>query len=234
MFDNEFLNSLDKSPAVAGKQIYDHFVAEVARLADAADTYEEYLECNYGGFLEALAVLQGFCAANEIEFSPPPLDAGPSSNAEQIVEAFTQMSNRLAKNFANGTSEHYRDLFEQKFDITRRYEFSDGDMARIQTLINELRDLIANTDELQEDHRARILKRLEKLQAELHKSVSDLDRFWGILSDGAVILEKVGESAKPIVDRIREIAEIVWRVQARAEELPSNIPLRLPSGEDDG
>ncbi|MDL2122474.1 MAG: hypothetical protein LWX51_05170 [Deltaproteobacteria bacterium] len=38
---------------------------------------------------------------------------------------------------------------------------------------------------------------------------------------------KLGSDAKPIVDRVREISEIVWRTQARAEELSSDFPSPL-------
>lgn len=38
------------------------------------------------------------------------------------------------------------------------------------------------------------------------------------------MLGKFGEDVKPIVSRIKEIMDIVWRAQSRAEELPSNTP----------
>ena len=55
----------------------------------------------------------------------------------------------------------------------------------------------------------------------MHKKVSDLDRFWGLIGDAGVAPGKLGNDAKPIVDRIREIAGITWNTQSRAEELPS-------------
>ncbi len=60
----------------------------------------------------------------------------------------------------------------------------------------------------------------------MHKKISDLDRFWGLIGDAGIAIGKFGENAKPIVDRIKEIADIVWRTQANAEELPtgSSIP----------
>jgi hypothetical protein len=73
---------------------------------------------------------------------------------------------------------------------------------------------------------------LERLQTELHKRVSDLDRFWGLIGDAGVVLGKLGSDAKPIVDRIREVADIVWRTQSRAEELPSGTRLPELSHED--
>lgn len=101
------------------------------------------------------------------------------------------------------------------------YEFSQGDLEKVQALINSLRGEISACNDLEEDHKQRLLRRLEKLQGELHKKVSDLDRFWGLIGDAGVVLGKLGNDAKPLVDRIREIADIVWQTQARAEELPS-------------
>jgi hypothetical protein len=112
---------------------------------------------------------------------------------------------------------HYKTVLNNGFS----YEFSDGDIKIIQTCINELRDLINSSQEIDDNHKQRLLSRLEKLQSELHKKMSDLDRFFGIIADAGVLAEKFGNNAKPIVDRMREIAEIAWRSKARAEELPS-------------
>jgi hypothetical protein len=104
---------------------------------------------------------------------------------------------------------------------TFTYEFTDGDVNRIQTLINELREIISSNDELEDQHKRRLLKRLEKLQAEMHKKMSDLDHFYGLTVEGSVMLKKVGGNLKPIVDRISEITKITWATQSRAEDLPS-------------
>jgi hypothetical protein len=60
--------------------------------------------------------------------------------------------------------------------------------------------------------------------------MSSLDKFWGLIGDAGVILGKFGEDAKPFVDRFQEIAQIVWGVQARTEELQSGLrmPLLMP------
>lgn len=71
--------------------------------------------------------------------------------------------------------ERFTALLGQQF----HYFLSDADLARIQTLVNELRDEISRSTKLAEDHRKRLLSRLERLQRELHKRISDLDRFYG-------------------------------------------------------
>ncbi len=120
--------------------------------------------------------------------------------------------------------EHIAHLFDGRFS----YKFTDDDYERVQQLVNELRDLIAKSEVIEEDHRRRLLRRLDKLQSELHKTMSSLDRFWGLVGDAGVVLGKFGEDVKPVVDRITELMQIVWRVQSMSESLgllppPSNV-----------
>jgi len=120
-----------------------------------------------------------------------------------------------------------RSKFKATLGASFCYEFSQGDMDRVQLLVNQIRDLISSSENLEADHQRRLLMRLEKLQSELHKRMADLDRFWGLIGDAGVVLGKLGTDAKPVVDRVKEIADIVWQTQSRAEELPSgtNPPL---------
>ena len=117
----------------------------------------------------------------------------------------------------NNESMHnrYDKLHENEFI----YEFSEESIARIQTLVNELRDKINASNLFEDKHKQRLLKRLEKLQAEMHKKMSDVDRFWGLIGDAGVVTGKFGEDAKPFVDRIVEISQIVWKTQAKYEKL---------------
>ena len=130
----------------------------------------------------------------------------------------------------------FRSRFKAALGAGFVYEFTQGDLDRVQALVNQIREMIHKTTGLEASHKQRRLSRLEKLQSEMHKKVSDLDRFWGLIGDAGVVLGKLGNDAKPIVDRIREVADIVWQTQSRAEELPSGIerpqlPHSDPSGE---
>jgi hypothetical protein len=113
------------------------------------------------------------------------------------------------------------------------YQFSEGDIDRIQKLVNELRNLIAASEELREEHKRRVLGRLERLQRELHKKMSDLSVLWGVLIEASMVARRLGQNAKPIVDRIREIASIAGPTQARNFGLPSNTPFTLPGQVED-
>jgi hypothetical protein len=111
------------------------------------------------------------------------------------------------------------------------YSLSEADLTRIQILVNELRDLITANERFEEDHKRRVLERLETLQRELHRRISNLDRFYGLIGDAGVLLGKFGHDAKPFVDRIGEIVQIVWRSQANAEQLPASAKPALLTSE---
>lgn len=118
--------------------------------------------------------------------------------------------------------EHFKSHFAFALGETFAYEFTDGDIDRVQEIINELRDLLKNDTSLDDGHKRRLLKRLEALQSELNKKVSDLSHFYGLMGDFGVAVGKLGKDAKPFTDRIREVIGIAWKAQARAEQLPSS------------
>lgn len=122
-------------------------------------------------------------------------------------------------------SSHYSAVLGRTF----AYEFSQGDLDRINSLLSELRAQITASSLFKDDHRSRLLAKLEKLQAEIHKKMSNLDKFWAILGEAGVVVGKFGIDAKPMFDNMNEVLRIVWRTQARAEDLSSDAPPPLPN-----
>lgn len=226
-FDESFIEALPDNPELAGKEILDALIHFHKNLPGDEEVN------HYDDYLRTFTLLCVFAESHGIYLPIPLFSVNVKDNILRIVQFFSNARAPIIQKFASGNTDKYKTVIERKFGKRFHYQFSDGDIKRIQVLINELREIIKDTESLDIDHRTRLLKRLEKLQSELHKTVSDLDRFWGLLIEGSIVLKKIGENAKPIVDRIQEIINIVWRVQARAEELPSNVPLELPSSEND-
>lgn len=128
----------------------------------------------------------------------------------------------------------YKSEFATSLGTGFYYEFSEGDLELIQRLINELRKLISATKKLEEDHRHRLINKLEKVQSELHKKVSNLDRFWGFCIDASIVAGLMGKNAEPMFDLVKKIVAIIWPAQTRAYELPSSLPFKLlGQAEDD-
>ena len=225
MFDEHFIQGLPEDPYLAGKYILDSVKKSVDQ---AIKTFDQK---DYYDVLEGMGLLRAYVESFKFNISFPELKGPANQNLMSIKDFLFKNSASFEQEFIFGHSTKFKGFLEKKFSRWFLYKFTEGDLSRIQFLINELRTIIRATEGLEDSHKSRLLVRLENLQSELHKSVSDLDKFWGLLIDASIVLKKIGENAKPIIDRVREIIDIIWRVQIRAEELPSNVPLELPSCE---
>jgi len=220
MITAELANHLPDDPVEAIHKICKEFAIDPPR--STGGSKPDYSYC-----LESLAFLKAYTKSKGIELRNLPTISGALSDRTEIMEYFSSLGADASKQITLSKYEQIQSRYNALFGQEFCYELSDGDLKQIQTRITELRELLVSTKELEDDHRQRLINKLEALQKELHKKMSNLDRFWGILIEGAVVMAKVGETSKPIVDRIREIAEIVWRAQARAEELPSSTTIPL-------
>lgn len=220
IFSDEFLEELSNEP-IANIIVLEQKVKEA--LADADNNTGMWNKNEHKILLETYALLKELTESKLISYPAPDFEVGLSTKEDcnNVRGYLDALKEEFAAQAMQKTVNQYQKRFKLGLGKIFTYEFSTGDFDRVQTLINELRSLIADSKNLDKEHQRRLLGRLERLQAEIHKKVSDLDRFWGLIGDAGVVLGKLGNDAKPIVDRIREIAGITWNTQSRAEELPS-------------
>ncbi len=227
-FTEEFVKKISDDPVIG-------IIDTIRSATDALSSETGYSDEDYDLLLECLSLVLTISEQYEVTLpSQAPKLQGRGEDSQQIVRFLTQVRDALKTRKEN----------RRLADLRRKhamllggfvYEFSQGDLERIQILIIELKDQIINNKFIEEEHKRRLLRRLEALQSNLHKKMSELDRFWGLVGDAGVVVGKCGADVKPIVDRIREITGIVWRTQARAEELSSdtqNLLTRLYDDKD--
>ncbi|MEZ8077861.1 MULTISPECIES: hypothetical protein [Vibrio] len=230
-FDDDFIARVDEEPTLGLNDACQKVLNRIDEIDPASDwsDYEHEFLWETSTFISM--IISHYELAINIQ-----LPASTSSIQHNCGALFSYVQSVAEETKAHAIDlkiDSYKNRYQGMFKSSFAYEFSQGDLERVQLLINELREQISGLDLLQESHKQRLLRRLEKLQSELHKRVSDLDRFWGLIGDAGVVMGKLGKDAKPIVDRIREIAQISWNTQARTEELPSNSPNpMLDSSED--
>jgi hypothetical protein len=231
IFSEDFLEKLKTDPLNGTVEM----VAIIR--SELTNDPREWYDSEYQVLLEAYALICEIAESNLLQINRPPFDisGNMSEDCKKINAYLSAIEGHCVSEASKLKVGSFRNHFKVFLSAGFTYEFSQGDLDRVQVLINQLRDLISKTTGLEKDHQRRLLARLEKLQAELHKKVSDLDRFWGLIGDAGVVLGKLGQDAKPIVDRVKEIADIVWQTQSRAEELPSGtqIPLLTNKQESD-
>jgi hypothetical protein len=115
------------------------------------------------------------------------------------------------------TSTQYKNIFSKKI-----YTFSDEEFESVQDSINKLRTKLQKTKDLDENHKERLLKKLEELQKELHKKMSSFDKFLGGFISIAHTLGASSKEAKPFTDDVKDILDITLNVESRGENLPES------------
>ena len=227
MFEDSFLDLLPENPLYA---LWD-ILAEFEKRESDAKRGKITIDLRF--FLRALALLERYGEAAEVEIDGLDRRALEQKDEVQVIEDIRGFvsdlkarTKRKIKTFEFEESVHELDAYRDEFSSYPRneisYEFSDSDISTIQRLISELREEISQSKVLEENHKQRLLVRLEKLQQEFHKKMSNLDRFWAFLGEAGSQLGQFGEDVKPLTDRIREMAGVIIRV--------SNIPNSLMIG----
>jgi hypothetical protein len=170
-------------------------------------------------YLDALAVYNGYRVSRDFSVIPsvnaPDPHQAISTVRELLYGQLAETTRQMQSNYLDRTTRKYAD----RFNNSTVYTFLDDDYAHIQKLINEMREIVSNSQVITARHKNRLLERLERMQKELHKRTSDLDRFWGFIGEAGIVLGKFGQDSKPLVDRTRELISIVWRVIAVSELL---------------
>lgn len=226
MLSDNFLNKIPNDLVAGGQFICKDFFEFQSNYGATPTKHDNYVEY--------YMLLESFLNSFDCDFSPVLIGADKNNNISTISSFFNKINNDFENKRTKNMIFDTKNRFDVRFNNTFSYEFTDGDLNRVQVLISEIRDEITKSELFDAKHKDRLLRRLEKLQSELHKKVSDLDRFWGLIGDAGVVMGKFGNDVKPIVDRIKEITKIVWNTQAITEQLPSGttIPF-LTTGESD-
>jgi len=166
-------------------------------------------------FLEVYALIDAFIASRELTFRLPP--ATPPNIDRQgvlgeLISAKNSAEQRIYQRDAKAHFESKSDEYRALLSKAPTYEFSDDEFTRLQLLVSEIRSEIQKAVLITEDHKRRLLRRLEAMQAELHKKTSEIDRFWGFIAEAGIVARKFGEDLKPLNDRVVELGKIVTAV----------------------
>ena len=228
IFSDSFVDDLPDDGLLAARALYLRFGQAVALLKNKKAEEVDHL------YLDALGLLAVWGRNVGQKFPLEPTQAlgpVPSSNIDAIRKAVEGWHQSVETAIVRRASAAAEEKYEARLGSGFAYEFKEDDLSRLQELINQLRDQIASCEALGDEHRRRLLARLERLQAELHKRVADLDRFWGLIGDAAVAAQLVGDAAKPIVETVYMMTGVIWKVTCIAHNLaPSPVPTLPPPG----
>jgi len=223
-FTDEFIDNLPDDKILALNSICSEFRKYDQEAGQRIDNIEYYFK--------ALAIFKAYALTIDYPLNELQPGSDPNQNIKNIRNFIYQQEAETSKLLHTVYLEQQTRKYSDRFQSLSAYVFSDDDFATIQKLINEIRDLITSSDIITANHKRRLLERLERMQRELHKTTSDLDRFWGFIGEAGIAIGKFGNDIKPLVDRINELAKIVWKTIALKETLLNNhMPISLPESD---
>ncbi len=227
IMDEDFINNLSDDPVEGALKI----TQRISKIRDSQ--YQSYVTDFklYKDLLEAYGFLLSLNKAVNVQNLPNfEVDESRIDNIKRIIIFARNFNKGVERIVSLSIVSVSKSKYDLKYGNVFHYDFTDGDLKKIQILINEAREIINESDQIEDDFKRRLLKKLEKLQSELHKKVSDLDRFYGFIGDMGVLIGKFGNDIKPLVDRFSEIIKIAWRTHSITEQLESGSPaFFLPS-----
>lgn len=143
--------------------------------------------------------------------------------ANQMFQAFNSNLDQARMRARTSSVSDNVDRYLDKMNKSARFEFVEGDYNRLQDLLNEMRDVVTKSDELEKEHKTRLLKKIEQLQSVLNKRMSSLDQFWALLGEVNGVLPLVHENLKELRKIGAEILFIVHMAQVTANGLPHSV-----------
>ncbi len=225
-FDEDYLHSLPTDPVAACTTI----------CADAVAFYKEQLAESgavtliedHEVYLRAFALLNAYTATHPHDYSQPlpELTRSPEQNSRAILKYMHELKQFLQKKAVEGQLDSMRTEYSLLLEKGKvRYKFNDDDKRNIRRDIHMLRQFVTGHPKIEQQQRTRMLTRLGKLETELGNPEPDLDRFWGLVGEASLYAVKVQENADTIVNGIRRMLAVVWRVQCESTKLPTETPL---------
>ncbi len=193
-------------PLTASLLIADQFTAMTTHLDNSPDAVS-----NAPHYQRAAGFLLAFIDAHpDVPLpSPPTANIDPGLLKTTLIKFFLELRTRATIN-THQTS--FKELL-----ASPQAAFDDDDLTRGQQLLNQLRELFTASEELTDDHRHRLLTKLEQLQNQFRKEVSDISRLWntwcGFALDAAWTLRGTHETLRPMLGQFAAIIASMYALQ---------------------
>jgi hypothetical protein len=222
LYTDEFVANLPDDPWRAMIAICDRFLSIdlPARTHEAA--LEAYAFAMSHSQASGIGVLQGIM-----------FGAHEGSNITKVADALNAASGNALRHLKETDVSASFMVYKARAEATlaKHHEvLSDDEIGRIQGMIDGLRQAIHSSEVLDQRHRQRLMGRLEALQRELHKRLTNFDQMWGLLGDMGRAASKFGSDLRPLVARVQELAGVYAVAAGRTDGVEGL--LRLPQPAD--
>lgn len=145
---------------------------------------------------------------------PEIIDGKPvnlASFLSYISSLLKELKAHAAKNEAIQAEAEIDRLLLNAIDSRFGYELTSGDLDKIPKVLAELEKLIEENDELSDEHKIRIAKRISDLRNELGRKLTTLDKLYCLGIEAQFIAHKYGATAAAI----GKAGDLLWKTALR-------------------
>jgi hypothetical protein len=162
--------------------------------------------------LKALQLINLFCIENNLtilNLEKMSIDSEEELFAKKIKDYLSEL--------IINSSDRYQNPFAKS-----KYNLSDKEESTIQTLINNLRDKLDKEQNIKDEHKQRIRKKLNEMQEEFNKKISTFDSILGKSMDVLKVLQFARkEIASPLIKDTTNLIKEINKIESNHSGLPS-------------
>lgn len=228
-FQPDVYARLSSEPYTVALEICDAVTSKVSNTSSS-------LTLNTPLLLEAGKILNSLIANKLISSDHvlPAIKDGKPVQSVQFLSYISSISTELkahaAKNELLQAEAEIDRLLLNAVDGRSGYELTPGDLDKIPKILSELEKSIEENDELSDEHKGRIAKRISELRGELSRKLTSLDRLYCLAIETQFIAHKYGATAAAIGKAGNLLWNTALRINAQTEGLATgDTPISINS-----
>ncbi len=222
--DKSFIQNLPTNPLMGETKI----IEEYRKLADEANK-KGNRETFYEDFLDLFSLYQVYAAKHSLDILFPPLTNDRKINTGIIINFFEtrqkDINEQLEDIMSMKTLLEKKTTFETMLREDVTYHLSDKDLNSLYRKLDLLIDAINDDFDIKRSIKTRLINHLGILKKDLKPNMHNFDRFWALVGYTGILYGLYEEKVMKILDMINSVLNYIWKIQAKAEGLPSTNPV---------
>ena len=237
--DAEFVELILSNPDVL--ESLDRYVAGFENFSRSNSSPNVYLKAAnntdvFNELVEWALLGKALMGSAGLEAYELPATSDRTTYAERLSHYFSDLLTRARQHVFVTRTEAFTTSASERIDAFKptgvRYSISEDQLDTVQERINEIRAILSKADGIAEHHRERLLKRLEALQKELHKTMPSMDRFFGTVLEVSAFAARLSEDGARIAHNCHDMFFIgLNKITTAAGLPPGGLSSLLPPAE---
>jgi hypothetical protein len=222
--DRNFIQNLPTNPLLGETKIIEEF----KRILEEANK-KSSRESHYEEFLDLFSLYQVYAAKHSLDVLFPPLTNDKKINTGIIINFFEtrqkEINEQLEDVLSMKTLAEKRSAFESLLTQDVTYNLSDKDLNTLYHKLDSIIDSINENFDIKRSLKSRLINLLGALKRELKPTMYNFDKFWALVGYTGLLYGLYEEKVMRILDKIKDVLNYIWKIQAKAEGLPSTNPV---------